>query len=95
MRSEQSERSGKRGTKARARREGGELKGTRPSGVINGGAGICTRVRKYILAGIYGAYPLLLSRFRRREAANNRRKPAPDCLIAGVRDHAPATSLLE
>jgi hypothetical protein len=33
-----------------------------------GGAGICTRVRKYILAGIYGAYPPLSCRSRREEA---------------------------
>src|SRR5687768_462164 len=42
-----------------------------------GGGGIRTRVRKYIPAGIYDAYPLLESRFRRREAAKNRRKPVP------------------
>jgi hypothetical protein len=33
-----------------------------------GGAGICTRVRKYIPAGIYDAYPPLSSRARREEA---------------------------
>jgi hypothetical protein len=33
-----------------------------------GGAGICTRVRKYILAGIYDAYPPLQCRARREEA---------------------------
>ena len=61
----------------------------------SGGAGICTRVRKYIPAGIYDAYPLLKSRSRRREAAKNRRKPAPESLVTGVRDNAPATSLLK
>ncbi len=110
---------GKRGPKARARSEGGEVKGPHPngqgaseaegrarsevgnvkgappSGVINGGAGICTRVRKYINAGIYDAYPLLWSRFRRRESAKNRRKPAPVSLVTDVRDHASATSLLK
>jgi hypothetical protein len=34
-----------------------------------GGAGSCTRVRKYIPAGIYNAYPLLICRPRREEAA--------------------------
>jgi hypothetical protein len=34
-----------------------------------GGAGIRTPVRKYILTGIYDAYPPLLSRARRGEAA--------------------------
>jgi hypothetical protein len=34
-----------------------------------GGAGICTRVRKYIPAGIYDAYPPLKCRARREEAA--------------------------
>ena len=33
-----------------------------------GGAGICTRVRKYIPAGIYDAYPPLSCRARREEA---------------------------
>jgi hypothetical protein len=60
-----------------------------------GGAGICTRVRKYILAGLYDAYPLLKSRSRRREAAKNRREPAPEDLAADVRNHASATSLLK
>jgi hypothetical protein len=43
----------------------------------------------------YDAYPLLKSRSRREEAAKNRRKPAPVSLVADVRDHASATSLLE
>jgi hypothetical protein len=60
-----------------------------------GGAGICTRVRKYIPAGIYDAYPLLKSRSRREEAANNRRKPAPENLVTDIRDHVSATSLLK
>jgi len=47
---------------------GGEWKGAPPSEVINGGAGICTRVRKYIPAGIYDAYPPLSCRARREEA---------------------------
>jgi hypothetical protein len=59
-----------------------------------GGAGIRTRVRKYILARIYDAYPLLLSRLQREEAAKNRRKPAPVSLITDVRNNASATSLL-
>jgi hypothetical protein len=59
-----------------------------------GGAGICTRVRKYIPAGLYDAYPLLESRSRRQETAKNRRKPAPENLIADVRNNASATSLL-
>jgi hypothetical protein len=59
-----------------------------------GGAGIRTRVRKYILARIYDAYLLLMSRSQRREAAKNRWEPAPGSLIASVRNHAPATSLL-
>jgi len=66
-----------------------------PSEGINGGAGICTRVRKYIPAGIYDAYPLLKSRSRREEAANNRRKPAPENLVTDIRDHVSATSLLK
>ncbi len=49
-----------------------------------GGGGIRTRVRKYIPAGIYDAYPLLLCRSRRGEAAKNRRKPTPENLIADV-----------
>src|SRR5262245_23390188 len=49
----------------RARHE--RAKVTRESN--GGGAGICTRVRKYIPAGIYDAYPLLKSRSRREEAA--------------------------
>jgi hypothetical protein len=69
------------------RRDGGESNG--------GGGGIRTRVRKYIPAGIYDAYPLLKSRLRREEAAKNRRKPAPESLVTGVRDHAPVTSLLK
>jgi len=40
----------------------GMLKGAPPSEVINGGAGICTRVRKYIPAGLYDAYPPLWCR---------------------------------
>jgi hypothetical protein len=42
----------------------------RPSfiGKSGGGAGICTRVRKYIPAGIYDAYPPLSCRARREEA---------------------------
>ena len=62
---------------------------------IGGGGGIRTRVRKYIPAGIYDAYPLLKSRSRRREAAKNRRKPAPENLVADVRNNASATSLLK
>jgi hypothetical protein len=52
----------------------------------SGGGGIRTRVRKYIPAGIYDAYLLLNCRSRREEAAKNRRKPAPENLIADVRD---------
>ena len=36
---------------------------------VGGGAGSCTRVRKYIPAGIYDAYPLLKCRSRRKETA--------------------------
>ena len=36
---------------------------------VGGGAGSCTRVRKYIPAGIYDAYPLLNCRARREETA--------------------------
>ena len=51
-----------------------EAPGTAPQVVESieesgGGAGSCTRVRKYIPAGIYDAYPLLMCRLRRREAA--------------------------
>lgn len=46
-----------------------------------GGGGIRTRVRKYIPAGIYDAYPLLNCRPRREEAAKNRREPTPENLI--------------
>jgi hypothetical protein len=46
----------------------GEFEGRSPS-KENGGAGSCTRVRKYIPAGIYDAYPLLIGRPRREEAA--------------------------
>jgi primosomal replication protein N len=60
-----------------------------------GGGGIRTRVRKYIPAGIYDAYLLLKFRFRRKEAANNRRKLAPESLAANVRDNASAASLLK
>ena len=49
-----------------------------------GGAGICTRVRKYIPAGIYDAYPLLKFRSRREEAAKYRRKLALENLIIDV-----------
>jgi hypothetical protein len=49
-----------------------------------GGGGIRTRVRKYLPAGIYDAYPLLKCRSRRGEAAKNRRKPTPENLIADV-----------
>jgi hypothetical protein len=80
---------------AASAQRGGESKGAPPSDVINGGAGICTRVRKYIPAGIYDAYPLLKSRSRRQEAANKRRKPVPVSLVTDVRDHASATSLLK
>ena len=76
---------GKRAPEARARSEVGNVKRAPPSGVINGGGGIRTRVRKYIPAGIYDAYPLLNCRVRREEAAKNRRKPAPENLAADVR----------
>jgi len=46
----------------------GESEGRSPSD-NGGGAGSCTRVRKYIPAGIYDAYPLLKCRSRREEAA--------------------------
>jgi hypothetical protein len=46
-------------------------------------------------AGIYDAYPLLKSHSRRREAAKNRREPAPENLVADVRNNASATSLLK
>jgi hypothetical protein len=36
---------------------------------VGGGAGSCTRVRNHIPAGIYDAYPLLMCRSRREEAA--------------------------
>jgi primosomal replication protein N len=51
---------------------------------VIGGGGIRTRVRKYIPAGIYDAYPLLMCRSRREEAAKNRRKPTPENLAADV-----------
>lgn len=60
-----------------------------------GGGGIRTRVRKYIPAGIYDAYPLLKCRSRREEAAKNRQEPAPENLAAGVRERPSATSLLK
>src|SRR5262249_59020690 len=51
------------------RARGGEA-GPRASEVMSGGgAGSCTRVRKYIPAGIYDAYPRLKCRARRGEAA--------------------------
>src|ERR671936_596527 len=54
----------------RARSERGQRKrGPTRAKLIDGGAGSCTRVRKYIPAGIYDAYPLLDCRSRRREAA--------------------------
>ena len=54
--------------KRRARARVGEFEGRSPS--INiGGAGSCTRVRKYIPAGIYDAYPRLKCRPRREAAA--------------------------
>jgi hypothetical protein len=57
------------GDRGRAARMGSEA-GARPSEVEDGGgAGSCTRVRKYIPAGIYDAYPLLKCRARREEAA--------------------------
>ena len=49
-------------------RVSGSPRGEAPR-VNGGGAGSCTRVRKYIPAGIYDAYPLLKCRSRREEAA--------------------------
>ncbi len=70
------------------------MKGAPPSEVINGGAGICTRVRKYIPAGIYDAYPPLKSRSRREEAAMIRRKLVPENLIIDVRNNPSVNILL-
>ena len=54
----------------RARSERGQRKrGPTRAKLIDGGAGSCTRVRKYIPAGLYDAYPLLMCRARREEAA--------------------------
>jgi hypothetical protein len=54
----------------RARSEAGKLRGPRRAKFeIGGGAGSCTRVRKYIPAGIYDAYPRLKCRSRREGAA--------------------------
>ena len=50
-----------------------------------GGAGSCTRVRKYILAGIYDAYPLL-SVAPGVKKRKNRRAPVPENLAATVQD---------
>jgi hypothetical protein len=49
-----------------------------------GGAGSCTRVRKYIPAGIYDAYPPLKCRVRREETE----KP-PDTNPEKSRRHRP------
>ena len=46
---------------------GGQAEGRSPSEEY-GGAGSCTRVRKYIPAGIYDAYPRLKCRARREDA---------------------------
>ena len=54
-------------TRAKCPRAQGTIRRARESN--GGGAGICTRVRKYIPAGIYDAYPLLKCRSRREEAA--------------------------
>ena len=51
----------------------------------NGGAGICTRVRKYIPAGIYDAYPPLKSRLRRQAAAGTAGSQLQKHLAAIVR----------
>jgi len=53
--------------KRRARARVGEFEGRSPSNNDGGGAGSCTRVRKYIPAGIYDAYPPLKCRTRREE----------------------------
>ena len=60
----------------RAARKRGESNG--------GGAGIRTRVRKYILAGIYDAYPRLKSRSRREAAARTARSQPQRNLAATV-----------
>ncbi len=51
---------------------------------VGGGAGIRTRVRKYILAGIYDAYPRLKSRSRREAAARTARSQPQRSLAATV-----------
>jgi hypothetical protein len=51
---------------------------------VGGGAGIRTRVRKYILAGIYDAYPRLKSRSRREAAARTARSQPQRNLAATV-----------
>ena len=54
---------------------------------VGGGAGIRTRVRKYILAGIYDAYPRLISRSRREDAAKTAGSQLQRSLAATVRSN--------
>ena len=65
---------------------------------IGGGAGSCTRVRKYIPAGIYDAYPPLICRPRREEAARTaggqpRNISLPPSRTTGVSQPAELTSV--
>ena len=59
------------GAESRWRNRGGAGKTGREAPVFlgkdGGGAGSCTRVRKYIPAGIYDAYPCLKCRARRED----------------------------